>query len=97
MLPECGTSIAPMRWRRVDFPDPDGPETATTWLRGMLKDTASRATIVSEPAVWFLVTRSSTTSNPEPVFGWIIVSISRLLAGKDGRGRGSVRKTTGDH
>jgi len=42
---ESGTSMAPITWRRVDFPEPDGPAMATTDPAAMSSVTSSIAVI----------------------------------------------------
>jgi len=43
-VPEVGRSNVPMRWRRVDLPEPDGPTTPTSSPCLTVKLTPARAT-----------------------------------------------------
>src|SRR5208283_6217817 len=62
--PESGRSSPPSRFRRVVFPEPDGPITATKSPRGIARFRRSKITILSLPLTKLLLrSRRSTTSS----------------------------------
>ena len=45
----CGKSRPPIMWRRVDFPEPEGPTMATNSPSATVKSMPERAWMVSSP------------------------------------------------